>query len=114
MVTVEGSDGGRELAPGALAHPIVYPRPTLCARARSLSLENRGWNGVYVGVGVPAARTHIRGDMNGWGAHTLKRVRTNLHSHTHTHRRVPPHVYTTRSVSERVGSRDVGGLLKFL
>lgn len=59
-------------------------------------------------MGIPAAHTHIRTRTDG------ARIRSNVHVRIHAHRRVPPHVYTARSVSERVGSRDVGGLLKFL
>lgn len=108
VVAVEGSDGGRELAPGALAHPIVHPRPTLCARAKSVAGEP--WLEWRLRRCRCSAAPYTYTDVNGWGTHTLERARTNLH----TQRRVPPHVHTARSVSERVGSRDVGGLLKFL
>lgn len=79
-----------------------------CVRARSPSLENRGWNGVRVGVGISAARATYT-DTNGQGSrtHARERARTNLQTQACT----PARVYG--SVGERK-SGDVGGLLKFL
>lgn len=106
------------LASGALAHPIVHPRPTLCARAKSAAGETVvGMASASVWVCLPLVHTLTHTDTH-IHIHTRTgraRTRSNVHARTlHTHKRVPPHVYTARSVSERVGSRDVGGLLKFL
>lgn len=68
-----------------------------CVRARSPSLENRGWNGVRVGVGISAVRITYT-DTNGCGTHTPQTYTYEL-THTHTQACTPARVYV--SVGER-------------
>lgn len=73
-----GANGGREVAPGALAHPIVHPPDQPCARARARQV--RRWRTVV-------------GMMSGMLVWVLCRAYTYGHTYADTQAR-SPHVYT--------------------
>lgn len=70
VVVVERTEEGN----GALAHPIVHPRPTLCARARARQV--RRWRtvaGMMSGAGMGLLprvyiRAHVRGHTGAFAA----------------------------------------------